>query len=151
MSSNAITDVAGCLLKKCFEQHKCNVCWTALTNNELDSSDQLFCHFKAYNENKGPFGSLVVPTTSFVQYITNIEQEFIGEFSNSMTTSGVGKHIADVLPEFTGSNCAEFPGNYLVRLFVRMRIYYVVKFKTRELAQKKGDKKNRKYFKIAHL
>ena len=151
MSSNAITYVAGYLLKKCFQQHKCNVCWTALTNNELDSSDQLFCHFKAYNENKGPFGSLVVPTTSFVQYITNIEQEFIGEFSNSMTTSGVGKHIVDVLPEFTGSNCSEFPGNYLVRLFVRMRIYYVVKFKNRELAQKKGDKKNIKYFKIAHL
>ncbi len=79
MSSDAITYVAGYLLKKCFQQHKCNVCWTALTNNELDSSDQLFCHFKAYNENKGLFGSLVVPTTSFVQYITNIEQQFIGE------------------------------------------------------------------------
>jgi hypothetical protein len=58
-----------------------------------------------------------------------------------MTTSGVGKHIVDVLPEFTGSNCAEFPGNYLVRLFVRMRIYYVVKFKNRELAQKRGTKR----------
>ena len=151
MCNNAITYVAGYLLKKCFQQHKCNACWRALTNNELDSPNQLFCHFKAYNDKKGPFGSLIVPSTSFVQYITNIEQELIVTFSNSMTMSGVGKHIVDILPEFTGSNCAGFPSNYLLRLFVRMRIYYVVKYKNRELAQKKGDKKNRKYFKIAHL
>lgn len=151
MCNNAITYVAGYLLKKCFQQHKCNACWRALTNNELDSPNQIFCHFKAYNDKKGPFGSLIVPSTSFVQYITNIEQELIVTFSNSMTMSGVGKHIVDILPEFTGSNCAGFPSNYLLRLFVRMRIYYVVKYKNRELAQKKGDKKNRKYFKIAHL
>ena len=39
----------------------------------LDSSDQMFTHFKAYDDQKGSFGSLEVSTASFVKCIGNFK------------------------------------------------------------------------------
>ena len=41
--------------------------------SQLDSSDQMFTHFKAYDDQKGSFGSLVASTASFVKYIGNFK------------------------------------------------------------------------------
>ena len=85
MSTNALTYVAGYLLKKCLQNHQCQVCSQFVIHNELDHPAQLFCHFKCYDQKKGPFGSLIVPANEFVQYINSIEQTFVNEFAKSMT------------------------------------------------------------------
>jgi hypothetical protein len=153
MKTNAINYVTGYLLKKCLQQHQCQVCSLVLIHHELDSSDKMFCYFKAYDNKKGPYGGLTVPSTKLVQYITDIEEKLVQEFPSLMTKSGVGKHLVNTLPKFDVPECGEFPNEYLLKLFVRMRIYYILKFGNRELAQAKkaGAKKNRKYFKITHL
>ena len=73
------------------------------------------------------------------------------EFPNHMAKSGVGKHLVKILPRFHINACKHFPSEYLCKLFVRMRIHYILKFGNRELSQVKNGKKNRKYFKITHI
>mgnify|MGYP002803931165 FL=1 len=138
MRTNALTYVAGYLLKKCMQKHRCEACLKCLIHDELDDPSKLLCHFKAYDERKGPFGSLIAPTGHFVQYINNIEQIFVKEFDNSMTKIGVGQLVVNALPEYNVPECTAFPSKYLVKLFVRMRIHYLVKFRNRELAKTTG-------------
>jgi hypothetical protein len=100
----------------------------------------------------GPFGSLVVPVPSFVEYISKLENVFIQEFTESITkATGIGEGIAKVLLKFRHVPCEEFPVSFLCRLFVRMRIYYVLKFSNKEMAKPNGSKRNTKYLRVVHL
>ena len=146
---NAITYVAGYLLKKCLEKHDCHSCIKELINNELDSSNKLFCYFKSYESTKKPFGGLIVPSDTFVKYVTTIEGKFIEEFPTVLNMVGIGKYFSAKLPKFSVPQCPDFPCEYMLKLFVRMRLYYTLKFGNRELSS--VNKKNRKYFKITHL
>jgi hypothetical protein len=57
-----------------------------------------------------------------------------------------------MLPKFKLQECPQFPIQYMLELFVRMRLYYVLKFGNRDLAQpKQKGEKDRKYFKVSHL
>ena len=156
MSTNAITYVAGYLLKKCIDQHPCDICKQELVQTELNSADQLFCQFKAYNSNEctGPFGSLIVPVPAFVEYISNCENIFVEAFGSPITTStGIGKSVVKTLKKFKHGSCAGFPVSFLCKLFVRMRIYYSVKFANQEIkkSNRKGSKRNKKYLRVTHL
>jgi hypothetical protein len=46
--------------------------------------------------------------------------------------------------------CQEFPKDYMLKLFLRMRIYYTIIFENRKLASP-SKKKSKKYIKVAHL
>ena len=118
MSSNAITYVTRYLSKKCMQKHNCQVCSKALTNqSELDSSNTLFCFSKAYDNQKA-LCALTAPTNNLVQYVTNIEEQFVKEFPNMMTKTGIGKSLVDALPKLEVSECKEFPSEYLCRLHI---------------------------------
>ena len=124
MSANAITYVAGYLLRNCLQQHPCKVCSKDLIQSELDDFDQTFCHYKAYEGVKGPFGSLIVPVPSFVEYITYS--------SNNLPILRQRPLALTALLKFRHGSCEEFPVSFLCKLLVRMRIYYAVKFANRE-------------------
>jgi hypothetical protein len=96
--------------------------------------------------------SISKPTTTIKAYleVLKIENIFMENFPNIMTKNGIGKHLVDILPKFSASSCKQFPGEYLLQLFVRMRIYYVVKSGNQDLRKaKKG--KNKKFFKVTYL
>ena len=146
---NAITYVAGYLLKKCLLKHHCHICSTALVNNELTDSSQLFCMFKGYESKDKLFGGLVSPSSPFVNYIASIESKFIDEFANNVNKSGIGKYLLSCLNKFFMPQCETFPSIYLLKLFVRMRLHSALKFGNREL--RSANKKSRKYLKVKHL
>jgi hypothetical protein len=147
---NAITYVAGYLLRKCFVKHSCQNCRKELISNEFNSSNQLLCLFKGYEQNKDkPFGGLLNPTKTFVDYVASTEAKFIDAFTSNVDKLEVGNYLLSILPKFTIAQCAHFPSTYLLKLFVRMCIHYALKFGNRELRSAK--KKNRKYLKVSHL
>ena len=149
VGGNAITYVAGYLITKCLKKHECNTCASSLINPTLDSSDKLFCYFKGYESPTKTYGGLTVPNDAFIEYVTQIENKMVNGFSEVMCNKGVSKALTRQLPLFVVQRCPEFPSKYLLMLFVRMRIYYILKFGNRELSS--GKKKNRKYFKVQHL
>lgn len=151
VSMNALTYVAGYLLRKCLDKHKCLTCAQKLTVASLTNSSQLYCYFKAY-ENKSDFGGLTVPHDEFIQYVTKIESKVVDELNSCIQRPKLAEHIIAKLPMLCVSECSYFPSMYLIELFVKMRLHYILKFNNQELsARKTGKRKNRKYIKIQHL
>ena len=149
LKNDAIAYVTSYLLKKCLQHHNCKTCAKLLIRNELDTSYKMFVYYKAHREAKGPFGGLLAPTNLIVQYVNKIEDMLLAKFPTFMQLGGIGKNLEESLSVFMLPDCAEFPSDYLLKLFVRMRLHYIVKFGNRALSRKK--RKNNKYFKIAHL
>ena len=77
MRASSIAYVSGSLLQKCFKQHCCQTCTTALVSNELDDERKLFSYFKACESDKGTFGALHAPTIPYLEYVTQLEDLFI--------------------------------------------------------------------------
>jgi hypothetical protein len=147
---NAITYVSGYLLKKCFLKHSCDTCTEKLVNKQLTNSAQLLCMFKGYEQHKDkPFGGLLTPSAHFVSYVTSLEATFVVEFENNVSKLQIGKYLLSKLSPISLMECEHFPSLYLLKLFIRMRIHYALKFANRELRTTR--KKNRKYFKVSHL
>ena len=119
----------------------------------LDNPDKLFTYFKSFDETDSAFGKLTVPANELIKYITDIDAKLVETFKNIiMTINGFGKYLVAKLPKFYLQECVQFPSEYLLKLFVKMRIHYILKFGNRELLiPHKNGKKNRKYFKVTHL
>ena len=153
IKANATCYVAGYLLMKCLKRHACQMCKDKLVSNTFDDSRKLFCFFKAYESDKSAFGGLHAPSMSFFEFITKMEDVFVANFSVFSKSSYVGKHLLAKLENVAVSfqMCENFPIDYLRKLFLRMRIYYCLKFANRDFASPKSKRKNRKYIKVAHL
>ncbi len=153
IKANATCYVAGYLLMKCLKRHACQMCKDKLVSNTFDDSRKLFCFFKAYETDKSAFGGLHVPSMSFFEFITKMEDVFVANFSVFSKSSYVGKHLLAKLENVAVSfqMCENFPIDYLRKLFLRMRIYYCLKFTNCDFASPKSKRKNRKYIKVAHL
>ena len=153
LKDNPIAYVAGYLLRKCFHIHQCPTCKSALVTNELEENRNLLCFFKAYESEK-TFGGLLAPTKPCLDYVTKLEDQFVRDFSAYTKSEGIRKkilvHPQSVPVPFTV--CSEFQLDYLLKLFLRMRIYYSIKFAKRDLSTgSKKAKKSKKYIKVAHL
>ncbi len=154
LKDNPIAYVAGYLLRKCFQIHKCSTCESALVTNQLEDNRNLLCFFKAYESEK-TFGGLIAPTKPYLEYVIKLEDIFVRDFSAYTKCDGIMKTILIQLQSvpvpFT--QCSEFPRNHLLKLYLKMRIYYCIKFANRDLSTSKGKKakKSKKYIKVAHL
>ena len=146
---NAVAYVSGYLLNKSFKIHSCTNCKQVLVSNNLDDDRKQFCFFKAYKEPN--FGGLNVPSTCYLEYIIKLEDAFVKCFSVTTENSNVGANVLKIIQRITVpfSACPQFPMENLQKLFVRMRIYYSIKFANREFSSTK--KKSRKYIKVKHL
>ena len=152
INKNAITYVTGYLAQNCLQKHPCETCTNALTNNVLDSPDKLFTYFKSFDETDSAFGKLTVPANELIKYITGIDAKLVETFKNIMTINGIGKYLVANLPKFYLQECVQFPSEYLLKLFVKRRMHYILKFGNGELLiPHKNGKKNRKYLKVTHL
>lgn len=149
---NALQYVCGYLIKKCLIIHECNTC-LAYSQEEANNLDctTVYSHFKAY-ENKimDFFGNLKCPSSSFVSYIEQLENIFTDNILKLMTENNVGYKLIDLMGNICFNHpCKAFPHSYLIKLFVRMRIFYFLKFLNRDL--KTRTKKNYKLIKVTHL
>ena len=137
IGTNAVAYVAGYLLKKCLLKHDYKTCKGKLV--------------KAYHSQTGPFGGLLAPASNFEDYIVTLEDMFVESLPSVVFKVGVGKSLLSQLPQFSLPECSEFPSLFLLKLFIRMRLYYALKFRNRQLLSPGGSKKCKKYFKVSHL
>ena len=85
-----------------------------------------------------------------INYVIKLEDAFVHNFTNIDMLQGIGNHLMEILmAERFDIPCNDFPKVFLLRLFIRMRIYYTLKYANRKLASSK--RKNRKYIKVVHL
>ena len=154
LKDNPIAYAAGYLLRKTFQKHKCSSCESALVKDQLEDNRNYLCFFKAYESDKS-FGGLIAPTAPFLEYVIRLENIFVTNFSTYTKSNGIRKKILLQLQKVPVpfEQCPHFALQFLLKLFLRMRIYYSIKFANRDLstAKSKRNKKSKKYIKVAHL
>lgn len=141
---NAFTYFCGYIYKKCLEQHNCSNCFDSANTTQLTDKNVLI-HLRSYNENheENPFGNMCSPSEDFIDYLLNLETKFLKIFQTSATDPGIGIKILNVLKEVNHNflySCEHFPIEYLLKLFIRVRIYYSLKFFNKQMAETKARK-----------
>lgn len=149
---NSFLYTCGYLLRRCVDEHKC----LSMINYASNYSDQpttnnLYLRERAYDTRRDSFGGLQVPPDDFVQYCSNLEAQLRQNYR-----SHVGNNISEKLfhvlssVEFKSRPCSCFPHVFLIRLYIRMRLHYLIKFLNRELKSSK-NKVSRKYLAVRHM
>ena len=88
-------------------------------------------------------GALLVPSINFTMYMSRCENLFLAYFKENKHLPGIGEKIVKILEKVNKPvECQQFPQTYLLRLFVRVRIHYVLRFENRSNCQQKILKKN---------
>lgn len=149
---NAFRYVCGYLIKKCSEVHTCEACTVYLNENKTVVDDtSLYCSFRAFaTSEENSFGNLHVASHNFCSYVHELEKIFVTTFESNCFQKGIGNHLfqlAQIVPFETP--CPNFPKVYLIKLFMRMRIYYTLSQHNKEC--KNVNRKNRKLVNILHL
>ena len=113
---NAMAYVAGYLLRKTFEQHKCEKCAILADENGIQDKST-FLMFKAYDSDS-TFSGLVVPSDEMFAYANQLENAFLQYFSKIKKTKGIGKEITEILGKISlNVPCESFNKMFLIRLF----------------------------------
>lgn len=139
---NAFTYICGYLLKRCFAKHMCEACERILSEKNSDLNIlKLYSYFRAYDNTENTFGSLHIPSSLFLQYIKEMHVKFFENFS-IIKKSNVVQNFTKIISEIEFSHsCPNFPKNYLIKLYVRVRLFYTLKFINRDLKEQRKHKK----------
>lgn len=127
---NVIMYVASYLMFKCSEQHQCPTFQRKLTSMlSFDDGNVLFNSYKNINKQASFYGKLKLPVEEFIQYICKLEEVLCDNFLKHIEGK-LGSSLYELLyvvPKFRLCLC--FPSEYLIKLFIRLRIYHALHFK----------------------
>lgn len=140
---NSLRYICGYLIRRCLSVHTCDVC--EYFANDFGNVDETFfySHFKAYeNANEDAFGNLYMPNITFIQFIRTLNYKFDKEFTNVATSKNLLYKIVHNFKNETFCHpCKDFPKEFLLKLYTRMRIFYTLKFINRNLMYQKSTTK----------
>ena len=80
IGANALTYVAGYLLRKCLQHHQCDICRKILLQNELDDPSQYFAILKPTIQRKAPLGRWLSQTTLLHNTSLALKQHLLKHF-----------------------------------------------------------------------
>lgn len=91
-----------------------------------------------------------MPSIIFIDYIKQLHIKFSENFNTFKAKPNVMQNFVSILStvEFSHS-CPDFPQNYLIKLFVRVRIYYILKFINKKF--RNPNERNRKTIILSHI
>ena len=149
LAENAITYVSGYLLRKPFLKHTCNLCKSTLVDDDSYDDRQTLLSVKAYDSDSS-YGGLIAPSNVMLQYTIQLEDTFIKHLRNLQNVTCVDRDLLRCVESIHFDQpCDSCNTKYLLMLFIRLRVYYCLKVANREL--RTPGRKNKKYFKVAHL
>lgn len=152
---NAFTYICGYLMSKCLKVHNCDVCMDFAHSTTTLSRENFFSYFKVYERDTTQmFSSLIMPDSTFYQYIFDLDLVFNNNFESLSILPYVGQKIKQSMTNNVHFQhpCPQFPKEYLLNLFIRFRIYTSLTRTNRNLnlpITKYG--KNRKIQILSHL
>lgn len=149
---NALFYVCGYLLKKCGERHnECQILKSYMKPNQAAhnfSSESHYIRYREYSKDTDR-SLLVVPPDDFVQYVEKMDEIFRCCFKREHINCKIAVLIYKELDKIGFIvPCPCFPIVYLKTLFIRMRIYYTIKFNNKEF---RTCRSRRKYFSVNNL
>lgn len=96
-----------------------------------------------------------MPDKSFVEFISSLE-EILMKNMKSIAVGKIGDQLFNLLRGVSFQHpCPNFPLDYLLKLFIRMRTFYIVKYANRNFRMDalniKRSNKNRKLQILKHI
>jgi hypothetical protein len=154
---NGLYYVCGFLLRKLLKFHSCDVCNALWINNTISLNNGIYTNCRLYCSSELKQGKgLVTVSESFFSYVTECESVFATLFDNRGHEPGILHLIVkEQLKIPAPVACKQFPKVNFLKYFVRMRIYYKLKFLNRTVSSsneetKQKPRKNRKLAKLQH-
>lgn len=112
----------------------------------------MFCKLKAYNDSKTEFGGLTIPPRCFVEYIMKLESIFESKFNDLVSRESIGQQLKKEFSNIMYVHpCPNFPLDYFLSLFTRVRIYFTLKFINSDIKTARINKTNSKLTILKHL
>lgn len=140
---NAFQYICGYLMRKCIDKHSCDVCLVyAKQYIDLDSTSY-YCFFRAYNSTEDNlYGSLLMPNDEFIEYVKKLEYCFFDNIKKLMVQQKIIQKLISICNSIEFSHpCPQFPLQYLIKLYCRVRLFYTLKFINRNFKSQAGHKK----------
>ncbi|CAG4931748.1 unnamed protein product [Colias eurytheme] len=130
--NNSLFYVCSYLLKKCSERHKiCQILKSYVKPNQASpkfNSERRYSRYRKYSKDVNQ-SLLIVPPDDFVEYVKKLDDIFCSYFRREYINCEL---VESIYKEFNSIRfilpCPCFPTGYLKKLFIRMRIFYTIKF-----------------------
>jgi len=148
---NVLTYICGYLLRCTFIKHYCDVCASSAQKDCDVELSNLYSFFKTYKSTEtNNFGSLYISSIVFINYIKELHIKFSENFEIFIGKPNVRNNFLNVLStvQFCHS-CPDFPRNYLIQFYIRIKIFYILKFINRKFRNLK--ERNRKTIILNHI
>ena len=150
LEENGLYYVCGYLLRKLLKWHNCVDCDIMLHEIE-PAADSVNIYLRQRSFTDLSRGGLISVSSCFYDYVMHCERIFATVFESSGHETKLLQRLVNRLSEVIAPvNCTSFPKTKFLHVFVRMRIYYCLKFCNRNLKQKPPQKKHKKLSKIQH-
>jgi hypothetical protein len=157
LEGNGLFYVCGFLLRKLLKWHSCEMCRSLWVDQSVsDNSTYTACRQYRPSEIKDGEG-LVTVSEIFYSYIAQCECMFSTFFESHSHEPGILQLIVNDLMSYPSPvDCRQFPKLLFLRYFVRMRIYYNLKFANQARSKGKQNtkgkpRKDRKLAKLQHF
>jgi len=152
LEHNGLSYVCGFLVRRLLKWHSCSVCESVWVSKDNLDDRHVYTNCRLYgpDELKGGKG-LVFVSSEFFAYIQQLEETFDIYYKQHSYAVGISKLIVDELvhhplPVF----CSQFPKLRFLCYFVRVRIYYKLKFANVSEKKTAVCSKNRKLKNLKH-
>lgn len=138
---NSLTFFSGILYEKCLKVHDCVLC---KQNVECKlSGDSMFTFFKVKQSQESLFGDFIVPNKSFVAFIGELDNVFSKIFCNVAGSSNLSNELYKILCQVDYHNsCDKFPKEFLLKHYIKYKIFDALSFYNNELMNKWTHTKN---------
>lgn len=153
LEENGLSYVCGYLLRRLLKWHDCDVCKSLwLKSCSDDDSRHIYTTHRLYNNDELKQGSgLISVSHAFFTLVQQCEETFITMFDRFNYVVGILNLIVEELMKLPlPFECTKFPKLLFLRHFVRIRIYYKLKF-ANSMHSKTKTTANRKVRKLAKL
>lgn len=143
LEDNALHYVCGYFLRKLKSWHECDACDKILLGGDgYTKRNEIFTHLKKFS----PTSKLINASQAFHWYIVRCEKAMIKEFDKCSHKPNIGSLLTDCLKNVTNpSRCLGFPKHKFFAFFVRVRIFYLLKFLNASFNNKKPKNKTKDF------
>ncbi|XP_064094806.1 uncharacterized protein LOC135207147 [Macrobrachium nipponense] len=160
IEKNAVTYIAGYVCHKLLKHHKCDACKSVLICEDGEDFDSNNLTLFLGNKDMEKRRWLWYPSTIITNIINDYESAFQSNIVELIIKDNVKHNLTQVIKQINVDNLNVCDGvvDKVIDIFLKMRIYYYVKFLNRTLRKRKhsggnysGPRKNRKLTKISHI
>lgn len=142
---NAFVYVCGYCYLKCIQKHHCDTLTSYLKNVESKSHDKNSLTYRC-SVSLDLKSRNILPPDSFIKFLMLLENKFKNYFKPDVQVNSVGQEIFKEMENSTFDiPCPCFPIDYLKMLFIRVRIFYMIRKNNKAFRKKRRAKLFRVY------